>query len=145
MELKVFRTRVTKLPTYAHELDSGMDLYAAMPTVINPGCREIIPTGIIIELPIGTEGQIRSKSGIAYRHGVSVLNAPGTIDRGYNGEVCVILVNHGEDPYVINAGDKIAQLVVCPVLSVCITEVQSQEDMDNTSLRGSGGFGSTGI
>ncbi len=108
---------------------------------IPPGDRAIVGTGIAIHLPRETEGQVRPRSGLAARHGVTVLNAPGTIDEDYRGEVKVILVNHGAEPFRIESGDRIAQLVVQPVLRVSVEET---EEEGPETARGAGGFGSTG-
>jgi len=128
------------LPQYAHPGDAGLDLFSSERVEILPGCHLLVKTGISIELPPGTEAQVRPRSGLALKHGISVLNTPGTIDEGYRGEVGVILVNHGKEAYVVEKGAKIAQMVVKPVLRV---EVQEAEDLSDTH-RGSGGFGSTG-
>ncbi|HMN85477.1 MAG TPA: dUTP diphosphatase [Bauldia sp.] len=133
------------LPLPAPQSDgaAGMDLPAAVdaPFVLAPGARAAVPTGFAIALPEGTEGQVRPRSGLAAKHGVTVLNAPGTVDADYRGEVKVILVNHGTEPFTITRGMRIAQLVVAPVLSVDVIEATS---LDPTE-RGSGGFGSTGL
>jgi dUTP pyrophosphatase len=133
------------LPTYQSAQAAGMDLYAAVPAdapiVIAPGQRALIPTGLTVALPAGTEGQVRPRSGLAIRHGLTVLNAPGTIDADYRGEIGVILVNLGHESFIVSRGMRIAQLVVQPVLRVRIEEV---DQLDDTS-RGRGGFGSTGI
>jgi dUTP pyrophosphatase len=122
-----------------------MDLFAAVPAdapvVIAPGQRALIPTGLTVALPAGTEGQVRPRSGLALRHGLTVLNAPGTIDADYRGEIGVILVNLGHESFIVSRGMRIAQFVVLPVLRVRIEEV---DQLDDTS-RGRGGFGSTGI
>ena len=130
------------LPAYATELSAGVDLLAAIEedAVLEPGERRLIPSGIAIALPAGTEAQIRPRSGLALRHGVTVLNAPGTIDADYRGEVGVILINLGEAPFTVSRGARIAQLVVAPVTQASWREVESLED----SARGAGGFGSTG-
>lgn len=128
------------LPAYSHIGDAGLDLYASEPFVLKPRSVGLIKTDIAIELPKGTEAQVRPRSGLALNNRVTVLNSPGTIDEGYRGEIGVILVNHSDDSFVINAGMKIAQLVVKPVLSVEVIEVN---ELSNTS-RGTGGFGSTG-
>ncbi len=133
------------VPRYATEGAAGLDLAAALdaPLVIAPGAYARVPTGIAIALPAGHEGQVRPRSGLAAKHGVTVLNAPGTIDEDYRGELQVILVNHGTSAFEIRHGDRIAQLVVARVERVAITEVASQEAFGETD-RGSGGFGSTG-
>jgi len=132
------------LPAYQSEGAAGLDLMAAVPeeapVTLAPGRRALIPTGLSIALPQGTEGQVRPRSGLAARHGVTVLNTPGTIDSDYRGELQVILVNFGEDPFVVTRGMRIAQLIVVPVLHARITE---QKKLDTTE-RGAKGFGSTG-
>lgn len=129
-------------PRYATEGAAGLDLAAAIdaPLRLAPGARAAVPTGIAIELPPGHEGQVRPRSGLAAKHGVTVLNAPGTIDEDYRGELAVLLVNLGSDEHVIRAGDRIAQLVVAPVRRV---EVELAGALSE-SPRGAGGFGSTG-
>jgi dUTP diphosphatase len=131
------------LPQRASAGSSGCDLRAAVAerTVLAPGERALIPTGLVLELPSGFEGQVRPRSGLALRHGVTVVNAPGTIDSDYRGEVAVALVNLGAEPFTIERGDRIAQLVVARVESVELEEV---EDLSPTG-RGDGGFGSTGV
>lgn len=132
------------LPAHASELAAGIDLVAAVPAdgpvTIAPGQRAGIPTGIAIALPPGAEGQIRPRSGLALRAGVTVLNSPGTVDADYRGELQVILVNLGEAPFRVERGDRIAQLVLAATLPAMISEVTS---LDETT-RGVGGFGSTG-
>lgn len=128
------------LPSYAHPGDAGLDLFADRAASLEPGETKLIGTGISIELPEGTEGQVRPRSGLALKHSVTVLNSPGTIDRGYRGEVGVILINHGPRRFDVEPGMKIAQLVV----AACLTaEVVEAGDLSNSS-RGHGGFGSTG-
>jgi len=132
------------IPAYQSELAAGLDLVAAVPAaapvVIAPGERAIIPTGIAIALPPGIEGQIRPRSGLALRHGVTVLNSPGTVDADYRGEVHVILVNFGHDSFTVERGARIAQLVLAATMQAVICEVAS---LDETT-RGVRGFGSTG-
>jgi len=128
------------LPVYAHPGDAGMDLFACERVEIEPQEYGLVKTGISIELPPNTEAQVRPRSGLALKHGISVLNTPGTIDEGYRGEVGVILVNHGKQSFLVDKGAKIAQIVVKPVLRV---EVREVTDLSDTQ-RGSGGFGSTG-
>lgn len=130
-----------QLPEYAHEGDAGLDLFSRLETVIKPGESSLIPTGISIQLPPKTEAQIRSRSGLALKHQITVLNSPGTIDTGYRGEIGVILINHGKLPFTVQVGMKIAQMVIKPVIRVEIEEVNSLSD----TSRGTGGFGSTGI
>ncbi|CAL8968187.1 Deoxyuridine 5'-triphosphate nucleotidohydrolase [Rhodoplanes serenus] len=133
------------LPAYQSAAAAGLDLLAAVPAdaplVLPPGGRALVPTGLALALPPGTEGQVRPRSGLAAKHGVTVLNAPGTVDGDYRGEVQVILANFGDDPFVIERGARIAQLVVAPVLHVAIEETASLDD----TARGAGGFGSTGL
>ena len=132
------------LPAYETAQAAGMDLRAAVPedapVVLQPGARHAVPTGLAFALPEGFEGQVRPRSGLAARHGITCLNTPGTIDADYRGEVKVILVNLGEEAFTIRRGDRIAQLVVAPVVQAAWTEVES---LDETA-RGAGGFGSTG-
>jgi dUTP pyrophosphatase len=141
MQLKVKRLNPAAiLPSYARAGDAGLDLFAVKAISIAPGASALVPTGIAIELPPGTEGQVRPRSGLALKHAISVLNTPGTVDEGYRGEVGVILINHGQTLFAVEAGMKIAQLVVSPRIQVEVTEVAALQD----SERGAGGFGSTG-
>jgi dUTP pyrophosphatase len=132
------------LPEYQSPQAAGLDLLAAVPAdtpvTLAPGARAMVPAGIAIALPAGTEAQVRPRSGLAVRHGVTVLNTPGTIDADYRGEIQVILINLGHEPFVVTRGMRIAQLVIAPVRRAHLVEVAS---LDETS-RGSGGFGSTG-
>ena len=132
------------LPAYATEGSAGMDLRAAVPesepVTLQPGRHALIPTGIKIALPVGHEGQVRPRSGLAVRHGVTVLNSPGTIDTDFRGEVHVLLINLGEVPFVVRRGERIAQLVVARYERIAW---QRQEALEATA-RGEGGFGSTG-
>ena len=132
------------LPTYETAQAAGMDLRAAVPDdeplTLRPGSRFPVPTGLAFALPPGFEGQVRPRSGLAFKHGVTCLNSPGTVDADYRGEVKVILVNHGEEDFVLRRGDRIGQLVIAPVVQAAWTEVAS---LDETA-RGAGGFGSTG-
>jgi len=132
------------LPSYQSALAAGLDLLAAMPAAtpmtIAPGGRALVPTGIAIALPAGFEAQVRPRSGLAVKHGLTVLNAPGTIDADYRGEIQVLLVNLGGESMSITRGMRIAQLVIAPVIQAQLREVAS---LDETS-RGIGGFGSTG-
>lgn len=129
------------MPEYAHPGDAGADLAAVVDCVIPAGAWLAVPTGLSAEIPIGYELQVRPRSGLAFKKGVTVLNAPGTIDAGYRGEIKVILINHGSEPFAIEVGDKIAQLVVAAVVTGIFEESQALGD----SPRGSGGFGSTGV
>lgn len=132
------------LPAYESDGAAGMDLRAALPAepvVLAPGARGLVPTGLVIQLPAGFEAQVRPRSGLAARHGVTVLNSPGTVDSDYRGEIKVILINLGEDALTIRHGDRIAQLVIAPVTRATLAEAEA---LDETA-RGAGGFGSTGI
>jgi dUTP pyrophosphatase len=130
------------LPAYATPLSAGMDLLAAIPAPITlaPGARAVVPTGIAMALPAGYEAQVRPRSGLAAKFGVTTLNAPGTIDADYRGEVGVILVNHGHEAFVVERGMRIAQMVVAAFARVAWAQTDS---LDETA-RGAGGFGSTG-
>ena len=132
------------LPSYQSENAAGLDLLAAVPAdaplVIAPGRFVAVPTGIALALPAGTEAQVRPRSGLALRHGVTVLNAPGTIDADYRGEVQVLLINHGAEPLTVTRGMRIAQLVIASVVRARMTEATELDD----TRRGAGGFGSTG-
>ncbi len=131
------------LPAYATDGAAGFDLLAAVidPQTLAPGKRALIPTGLAIAIPAGYEGQVRPRSGLAAKHGLTVLNAPGTIDADYRGEVQVILINHGDLPFTVERGMRIAQFLLAPVTRATLTLV---EDLDETA-RGAGGFGSTGL
>ena len=132
------------LPAYQSADAAGLDLLAAVPEnsplVLAPGKHALVPTGLTIALPSGSEAQVRPRSGLAARHGVTVLNSPGTIDADYRGEISVILINHGEAPFTIRRGERIAQMVIAPVLHVELVVAAALSTTD----RGSGGFGSTG-
>lgn len=132
------------LPTYQSAGAAGLDLVAAIEAgetiEIAPGARQLVPTGLVIALPQGYEAQIRPRSGLALKHGITVLNSPGTIDADYRGEIGVILVNLGTASFVIERGHRIAQMVIAPVVQVELTNVSDVEETE----RGSGGFGSTG-
>ena len=128
------------LPKYAHPGDAGLDLFAVEANTLEPGVTGLVKTGISLELPEGTEAQVRPRSGLALKHSVTVLNSPGTIDEGYRGEVGVIMINHGSEPFHIEKGMKIAQMLIKPVYTV---EVEEAVELSDTS-RGEGGFGSTG-
>jgi dUTP pyrophosphatase len=130
------------LPEYQSAQAAGLDLLAAVATdvIIPPGKRALVPTGVAIALPPNTEAQVRPRSGLAARSGVTVLNTPGTIDADYRGEIQVILINLGEEPFVVQRGARIAQLVIAPVLHASLSETEALSD----TKRGGGGFGSTG-
>ena len=129
------------IPDYAHDGDAGMDIYSVEDTVIEPNTLKKVSTGLLMQLPKGTEGQVRSKSGIAFKNSVFVLNSPGTVDENYRGEVCVLLYNLSKTPFEIKKGQKIAQLVIN---EVCYAKTKVVSSLDETS-RGKGGFGSTGL
>jgi dUTP pyrophosphatase len=133
------------LPRYASDGAAGLDLTAALdaPIVLGSLERVKVPTGLVIALPPGHEGQVRPRSGLASKHGLTVLNAPGTIDEDYRGEVAVLLVNLGHEPVTIAPGERIAQLVVAPVTHVAVLELTTLDELGSTD-RGAGGFGSTG-
>jgi dUTP pyrophosphatase len=131
------------LPDYATADSAGLDLMAAIgaPKSLVPAERALIPSGLSIALPSGYEAQVRPRSGLAYKNGITVLNSPGTIDSDYRGEVCVILINHGDEPFVIERGMRIAQLVISPITQLTWDEVETLTD----TARGERGFGSTGL
>jgi len=132
------------LPAYQSAHAAGLDLLAAVPEnaplVLAPGKHALVPTGLAIALPEGFEAQVRPRSGLAAKHGVTVLNAPGTVDADYRGEIQVILINHGAEPFTIHRGERIAQMVIAPVVQAELNPVSTLPDTG----RGSGGFGSTG-
>lgn len=127
-------------PSHSHPGDGGADLYSRIDTTLEPGERQMVPTGIAVAIPDGYAGLAIPRSGIAARHGIGVVNGPGLVDSGYRGELTVVLINHGQEPFKIKRGDRIAQLVVIPV------SVQGFVEVDELppSSRGEGGFGSTG-
>lgn len=129
------------MPAYAHLSDAGMDVQSVEELVILPGKRALVHTGLVLQLPSAFEAQVRPRSGLAIKHGITVLNAPGTIDSGYRGEVCVILINLGDESFQVKKGDKIAQLVIASVIQPVLKEIDVVDETD----RGNGGFGSTGI
>lgn len=131
------------LPAYKSDSAAGMDLHAAVEErlTVAPGQRVLVPTGIRIALPPGTEAQVRPRSGLAAKHGIGLVNAPGTVDADYRGEIRVLLINHGDSDFAIERGDRIAQLVVAPVLRA---EWRERDSLDDTG-RGGGGFGHTGV
>ena len=142
MTVKVLRTDpAAQLPVYAHPGDAGMDVRSIEEVTLSPGARALIHTGLVLMLPPNAEAQVRPRSGLALKHGITVLNTPGTIDAGYRGEVGVILINLGTEPFVVEKGMKIAQFVVSPVAQAEVVEVTSVDETD----RGAGGFGSTGV
>lgn len=139
--LKVVRIHEeARLPYRANEGDAGLDIYAIEQEIIQPGETTLVRTGIQIELPEGTEAQIRPRSGLALNHSVTVLNSPGTIDEGFRGELQIILINHGKAAFKVERQMRIAQMVIAPVMQVHVEEASELSE----SVRGQGGFGSTG-
>ncbi|MGO7589557.1 dUTP diphosphatase [Rhizobium leguminosarum] len=133
------------LPAYESKGAAGMDLRAAVdeaaPLTLLPGKRALVPTGFIFEIPQGFEGQVRPRSGLAFKNGITCLNSPGTVDSDYRGEVKVLLANLGEEPFVISRGMRIAQMVIAPVTQARVAEITEASE----TMRGAGGFGSTGV
>ncbi len=146
VEIRVRRVRSSDdslpLPAYQSAHAAGLDLHADIdePLTVEPGARSLVPTGIAVALPVGFEAQVRPRSGLAWRHGLTLLNAPGTIDADYRGEIKVVVINHGSDAVILRRGDRIAQLVVAAVARASLVEVA---ELDETE-RGKGGFGHTG-
>ena len=140
---KLDNFKALDLPAYETNLAAGVDLRAAIsePLVLAPGARSLIATGLAMALPAGYEAQIRPRSGLAYKHGISVVNSPGTIDADYRGEVKILLINHGQEPFTIERGDRIAQMVIAPVTQANFKIVETLSETE----RGSGGYGSTGV
>ena len=130
------------LPKFETALAAGADLRAALDAdlVLEPGARALVPTGFAMALPAGYEAQIRPRSGLAYKHGITCLNTPGTIDADYRGEVKVLLINHGQEPFTITRGERIAQMVIAAITQPAFVSVEILDD----TVRGAGGFGSTG-
>lgn len=142
MQLKIKRLSPSAvIPQYAHPGDAGLDLVSVETKTIAPGESQLIRTGIALDLPPGTEAQVRPRSGLALKHQITVLNTPGTIDEGYRGEVCVILINHGTQTFQVEPGMRIAQMVIASFISVTVEAVEMLDD----TARGAGGFGSTGV
>lgn len=143
LEVSVINESGHDLPQYSTEKSAGLDLRASIsePITLAPGERRLIPTGLKIALPAGTEAQVRPRSGLAYKHGITVLNSPGTIDADYRGDVGVILINHGKEPFVIENGERIAQLVLARYVQLQWKPTSALSDTE----RGGGGFGSTGV
>lgn len=135
-------TPTARIPAYAHPGDAGMDLCADEALVLRPGERAAVRTGLAMALPPGTEAQLRPRSGLALKHGIGMVNAPGTIDEGYRGELRVILINLGQEPFAIEPGMRIAQMVIAPVLKVEVAQVDA---LPADTARGTGGFGSSGV
>ena len=134
-----------QMPAYETDLAAGVDLRAAIdannPLILQPGGRALIATGFAMALPPGYEAQIRPRSGLAYKHGISVVNSPGTVDADYRGEVKILLINHGTEAFTINRGERIAQMVVAPVTQAAFEIVETLSE----TARGAGGYGSTGV
>ncbi|HET6420342.1 MAG TPA: dUTP diphosphatase [Geobacteraceae bacterium] len=143
IKVKRLRNSENPLPGYMTPNSAGMDIYADLETdlVLGPGERALVPTGIALAIPDGFEAQIRPRSGLALKHGITLVNSPGTIDPDYRGEICVIVINHGETPFTIRNGDRIAQMVFSRFFRAVLREIS---DLDETS-RNSGGFGHTGV
>ena len=143
MKVEVVNLSSHELPKYSTNESAGLDLRAELhsPVTLEPGQRRLIPTGLKIALPTGFEAQVRPRSGLAYKHGITVLNSPGTIDADYRGDVGVILINHGSESFTIENGERIAQLIIAKFVQIDWDEVL---DLSSTS-RGEGGFGSTGV
>ncbi len=146
MEIKIFNKSHHPLPEYATPQSAGMDLRANIEknVVLNPSERVLIPTGLYIQLPVGFEAQIRPRSGLAFKYGITVLNSPGTIDADYRGEIKVLLINHGAEPFTIKDGERIAQMVIAKHETVEWSLVQSQDELEATE-RADGGIGHTGV
>lgn len=143
LDIKIINKSKNPTPTYSTEQSAGVDLRANIsePIVLNPGERKLVPTGLHLQLPDGYEAQVRPRSGLAIKHGITVLNSPGTVDADYRGDVGVILINMGQEPFTINQGERIAQMVIAQYTQVQFIETNTLND----SERGSGGFGSSGI
>jgi len=147
--MKPIKLNITKLnslaliPAYATRHAAGMDLCAALekPISLKPRQIKLVPTGLALEIPVGYEGQVRPRSGLALKHGISIVNAPGTIDADYRGEVGVILINLGTKDFTVNPGDRVAQLIISPVVRAQIIEAKTLKK----TKRGAGGFGHTGV
>ena len=145
MQVKIFNKSKNPFPEYASAYAAGMDLRADLPeaVVMQPLERKLIPTGLYMELPVGFEAQIRPRSGLAIKHGITVLNSPGTIDADYRGEIGVILINLSQEPFEIKPGERIAQMVIAPFRQVELQPVSALGELSSTE-RGAGGFGHSG-
>ena len=145
MIVKIYNKSKNQIPSYASAYAAGMDLRADLSesVVLQPLERKLIPTGLFIELPDDCEAQVRPRSGLALKHGVTVLNSPGTIDADYRGEICVILINLSQEPFEIQPGERIAQMVIAQFRQVELVEVGSIDELSGTE-RGAGGFGHSG-
>jgi dUTP pyrophosphatase len=142
VEIKVINNSENALPAYATSGSSGMDLRAnlSIPVVLKPLERAMVPTGLYLEIPVGYEAQVRPRSGLAWKNGITCLNSPGTVDSDYRGEIKIIMVNLSAEEHIIKSGDRIAQMVICKIESALLKPVQQLE----SSIRGEGGFGHTG-
>ena len=143
MKIKIINQSNNPLPTYETPNSAGMDLRAYLPEgpmILEPMQRRLVPTGLFMEIPEGYEGQVRPRSGLAIKSGITVLNSPGTIDADYRGQVCVILINLSDQPFAVNSGDRIAQLVIARCEQADIVQVETLTETE----RGAGGFGHTG-
>jgi dUTP pyrophosphatase len=141
LEIELVATSKELIPKYESKHASGVDLKSRIDFILQPGAAYVIPTGLRMSIPDGFEMQVRPKSGLAAKKGITVLNAPGTVDADFRGEVCVILINHGKEPFTVQTGMKIAQGVFCPIAKSTFIIV---DQLDETE-RGEGGFGSTGV
>lgn len=142
MKVEIVKTdKELPTPTYAHHGDAGMDLYSVLDTVLKPGERKLIPCGLKLAIPYGFEAQIRPRSGLALKHGISIINTPGTIDHQYRGELAVLMINHGNEPFSVTRAMRIAQIVFNKVELVHLEEVDALSE----TARGEGGYGSTGL
>lgn len=144
IDIKIFCDEGINCPSYKSEEAAGFDIASNDNCVIKAGEFETICTGLYLEIPMGFEGQCRPRSGLAAKHGITVLNAPGTIDSDYRGEIKVILINHSKLDYIVTKRERIAQIVIVPVVQVRFNQVWNREDFTSTA-RGTGGFGSTGV
>ena len=141
MKIKIKKlNKEAQIPAYQTKEAAGFDLHSIEDAIINPGERKLIGTGLAFEIEFGYEVQIRPRSGLAYKYGITVLNTPGTIDSDYRGEIKILLINHGQESFEIKKGERIAQAVIAPVIQAQIVEVDELNDTE----RGAGGFGSTG-
>ena len=141
LKVKILVESNSVMPTYASSQAAGLDLRTSIDFNLHPGERRLIPTGLRLEIPIGYEGQVRPRSGLALKNGISMVNSPGTIDSDYRGEIGLILINHGSETFEAKQGDRIGQIVFAPVTRVELVQVEELED----SSRGEQGFGSSGL
>ena len=147
MEVQIINKSHHPLPQYATPQSAGMDLRANLdePITLQPLQRTLVPTGLFMALPAGYEAQVRPRSGLAIKKGITVLNTPGTADSRYRGEICVIIINLSDEPVMIEDGEKIAQMVLCPVQHEGMVDVEIVDEISTNTERGDGGFGHTGI